>query len=197
MKNKNEFLEYVNLYHIKNFIVFPKTSEKLYKWLRVIYIAAFIYQLAVNVILLLGMNLAKQPLEDKLINNTIVATVLLTVGFILMFFKLGIFSFVLNAVSVVFEMTLMIPGLILTSGAVDISGAFYWQYAIPMTIILVLSLWMGIIATREWHVIRRDTQLLQNALYEKFGEEFDSVTPKQIKEFINTYDPYKAKKESD
>ena len=197
MKNKNEFLEYVNLYHIKNFIVFPKTSEKLYKWLRVIYIAAFIYQLAVNVILLLGMNLAKQPLEDKLINNTIVATVLLTVGFILMFFKLGIFSFVLNAVSVVFEMTLMIPGLILTSGAVDINGAFYWQYAIPMTIILVLSLWMGIIATREWHVIRRDTQLLQNALYEKFGEEFDSVTPKQIKEFINTYDPYKAKKESD
>lgn len=197
MKNKNEFLEYVNLYHIKNFIVYPKTSEKLYKWLRAIYIVAFVYQLAVNVILLLGMNLAKQPLEDKLINNTIVATVLLTVGFILMFFKLGIFSFVLNAVSVVFEMTLMIPGLILTSGAVDINGAFYWQYAIPMTIILVLSLWMGIIATREWHVIRRDTQLLKNALYEKFGEEFDSVTPKQIKEFINTYDPYKAKKESD
>lgn len=196
MQKNNEFLQYVELYHIKNFIVYHKTSEKLYKWLRALYIVAFAYQLVMNIFLILGMTLAKQPLEAHLTTNVIVATALLTVGFVLMFFKLGIFSFLLNVVSVVFEMTLMVPGLILTSGAVDISGAFYWQYAIPMTIILILSLWMGIIALREWHITRRDTTLLKNALYEKFGEEYEAATDKQIREFINTYDPYRAKKES-
>ncbi len=192
---KNEFLEYVHLYHRKNFITYHKTSEKLYKWLKAIYILAFIYQFFINLVLIWNMVVvpSHRPLESNILTNTIIATALLAVAFVIMFFKLGIFSFALNVISVIFEMTLMVPGLILTSGAVDVSGAFYWQYAIPMTIILILSLWMGIIATREWYIVRRDAKLLDNALYEEFGEEYSSLTPKQIKHFVNTYDPYTQK----
>lgn len=197
MKKNTEFLQYVEQYHIKNFITYHRTSEKLYKWLKAIYIVAFAYQFTVNIILILGLTFAKKPLESNIIPNTIVATVLLAVAFAVMFFKQGLISFVVNIASVCFEMTLMVPGLIMTAGVVDVSGTFYWQYAIPMFIILVVSLWMGWIAARERYIIKRDTKLLQGALYEKFGEEYISITPKQIKDFVNTYDPYKARKEQE
>ncbi len=194
MRKINEFLEYINLYHNKNFITYHRTKEKLYKWLKVIAIVAYVYQLAVNVILILGMKFAKQPLDNSLINNTIVATVLLFIGFIALMFKYGIAATVFNIVSVVFEMTLMVPGLIKTAGAINIKGAFYWQYAIPMTVILVLTAWMGVIALRERYILWRDEKLLKNALYTKFGEEYEELTDKQIKDFINNFDPYKASK---
>ncbi len=194
MRKVNEFSEYVNLYHIKNFITYKKTTEKLYKWLKVIAIIAYIYQLAVNVILILGMKFAKEPLEANLINNTIVATVLLFIAFIALMFKYGIAATVLNIVSVVFEMTLMVPGLIKTAGAINIKGAFYWQYAIPMAIILIAALCMGVIALKERYILWRDEKLLKNALYTKFGEEYESLTDKQIKDFINNFDPYKESK---
>lgn len=193
MKN-NDFLEYVNQYHIKNFIVYHKTSEKLYKWFKGVYIFAFVYQFIVNIILILGLNLAKKPLESNIVTNTVIATVLMAVGFVFSLFKINAVSAVLNIVSVFFEMTLMVPGLILTSGAVDISGAFYWQYAIPMLIILITVVFMGITEYREKYILSRDTKLLQNALYEKFGEQYETLSAKQIKDFINTFNPYKTKK---
>ncbi len=192
MQKKNEFLKYVNLYHIKNFIAYNKTSERLYKWFKAIAIIAYIYQLAVNVILILGMKLAKQPLEASLVNNTIIATVLLFIAFILLLFKYGLAATLFNIVSVVFEMTLMVPGLIKTAGAINVKGAFYWQYAIPMTVILILTASMGIIALKERYILWRDEKLLKNALYTKFGQEYENLTDKQIKDFINNFDPYKV-----
>lgn len=194
MRKVNEFLEYVNLYHIKNFITYKKTSEKLYKWFKAITVIAYIYQLAVNLVLIIGMKLAKQPLESNLINNTIVATVLLFIAFILLLFKYGIIATLFNIVSVVFEMTLMVPGLIKTAGAINVKGAFYWQYAIPMTVILILAALMGIIALKERYILWRDEKLLKNALYTKYGEEYENLTDKQIKDFINNFDPYKVVK---
>ncbi len=194
MRKANEFSQYINLYHIKNFITYHKTTEKLYRWLKAIVILAYVYQLAVNVILILGMKFAKQPLDSSLLNNTIVASVFLFIAFIAIIFKYGLVATVLNIVSVIFEMTLMVPGLIKTVGAINIKGAFYWQYAIPMTIILILALWMGVIALRERYILWRDEKLLKNALYTKFGEEYAALTDKQIKDFINNFDPYRASK---
>ncbi len=190
MKN-NEFSKYVTQYHIKNFIAFKKTSEKFYKWLKVIVIVAYVYQLAVNLILILGMKYAKEPLENQILNNTIIATVLILAAFIALMFKLGLIASLLNVISVPFQMTLMVPGLIKTAGAINIKGAFYWQYAIPMAIILVLTLWMGVIAVKERYIMWRDEKLLKNALYTKFGDDYDRLNDEQLKNFVNTFDPYK------
>lgn len=195
MKNKNGFMEYINRYHIKNFITYHKTSEKLYKWLKAIVILAYIYQLIVNVILILGLNFAKEPLDKSITGNTITATVLLFIAFIAVLFKYGIVATLFNIVSVIFEMSLMVPGLIKTAGAINIKGAFYWQYAIPMAIILIVTLWMGYIAVRERYILWRDEKLIKNALYTKFGTEIESLTDKQIKDFINNFDPHRKEKE--
>lgn len=195
MRKNNPFLEYINQYHIRNFITYHKTGEKLYKWLRVIAVAAFIYQLIVNVILVLGLKFAKEPLESSITNNVILATVFLGVAFIALLFKYGIVATLFNILSVIFEMSLMIPGLIKTAGAINIRGAFYWQYGIPMSLILVLTLWMGVIALRERYIIWRDEKVIKNALYRKFGVEIEALEDKQIKEFINNFDPYKEMKE--
>lgn len=194
MQKNNPFLVYINQYHIKNFITYHKTSEKLYKWLKAIVILAYIYQLIVNVILVLGLKFAKEPLENSITNNTITATVLLFIAFIALLFKYGIVATLFNIVSVIFEMSLMIPGLIKKAGAISISGAFYWQYAIPMAIILIVTLWMGCIALRERYILWRDEKVINNALYKRFGEDYEKLTDKQIKDFINNFDPYKASK---
>ena len=195
MRKKNDFLEYINQYHIKNFITYHKTSEKLYKWLKAIVVLAYIYQLVVNVILILGLNFAKEPLEKSITNNTITATALLFASFIAVLFKYGILATVFNIVSVVFEMSLMVPGLIKTAGAINIKGAFYWQYAIPMAIILIVTLWMGYIALRERYILWRDEKVIKDGLYRKFGTEIEALESKQIKDFINNFDPYKTIKE--
>ena len=195
MRKNNEFLGYVNQYHIKNFILYHKTSEKLYKWLRLTAIVAFVYQLAVNVILVLGLKFAKEPLENSITGNVILATVFLAVVLIAVLFKYGIVATLFNILSVIFEMSLMIPGLIKTAGAINIKGAFYWQYGIPMTIILVVTFWMGYIAIRERYIIWRDEKVIKDALYKKFGTEIEELSDKQIKEFINNFDPYKTEKE--
>lgn len=191
MAKDSGFLSFVEQYHIKNFIVYPKTSEKLYKWLKAFYIIALCYQVLVNAILIFDMAVVPMyaPADDSMLSNTIIATVFLGVGFIFMLFKLPIVSFACSCLAVGFELTLMIPGLMLTSGALDIHAKFYWQFAIPMVIVLATSLWAGIIAIKEWYIMRRDTSLIKNALYEKFGDEYLSLTDKQIKEFINTFNP--------
>lgn len=195
MRKNNTFLEYVNQYHIKNFITYHKTSEKLYKWLKAIAIVAFVYQLFVNVILVLGLKFAKQPLESSITNNTIIATVFLGLAFIALLFKYGIIATLFNILSVIFEMSLMVPGLIKTAGAINIKGAFYWQYAIPMSIILIVTLWMGYISLRERYILWRDERVIKDALYRKFGLEIEKLDSKQIKDFINNFDPYKKIKE--
>ena len=195
MRKKNDFSEYINQYHIKNFITYHKTSEKLYKWLKAIVILAYVYQLVVNVILVLGLKFAKEPLENSITNNTILATVFLGVAFIAVLFKYGIIATLFNVLSVVFEMSLMIPGLIKTAGAINVRGAFYWQYAIPMAIILIVTLWMGYIAIRERYVLWRDEKVIKDGLYRKFGTETEELESKQIKDFINNFDPYKPMKE--
>mgnify|MGYP003305733721 CR=1 FL=1 len=43
---------------------------------------------------------------------------------------------------------------------------------------------MGVIALKERYILWRDEKLLKNALYTKFGEEYESLTDKQIKYFI-------------
>lgn len=195
MRKNNPFLEYVNQYHIKNFISFHKTSEKLYKWLKIIAILAYLYQLIVNVILVLGLKFAKEPLESSIISNTIAATVFLSIAFIALLFKYGLIATLFNILSVIFEMSLMVPGLIKTAGAINIKGAFYWQYAIPMAIILIVTLWMGYIAIRERYILWRDEKVIKDALYRKFGLEIEKLDSKQIKDFINNFDPYKQIKE--
>lgn len=191
MKRSNEFIKYIDWYHIKNFITYKKTNEKLYKWLKVIVIVAYIYQIIMNLLLIFGMKYAKQPLESSLLSNTVVATVLIAIAFFSVLFNYGLIATVYNIVSIPFEMSLMIPGLIKTAGAINIKGAFYWQYAFPMAIILIITAYMGVIAAKERYIMWRDEKLLKNALYTKFGEGYDKLTDKEIREFVNTFDPYK------
>lgn len=169
MRIDSNILNDVYKYQNDNYITYKKTSERFYKGLKITYIIAFAYQFLVNIILILGMWFAKKPLESNIIQNTIIATILLLLAFIVMFFKYVSVSFLLNIISIPFELTLMLPGLILNAGTVDIKGAFYWQYLVPMIIILAVSLYMAVISSKERYLIKRDYKKLAQ---EKYNTQF-------------------------
>ncbi len=185
MKKLENIVKLVEEYQYKKGITYKRTTDTFYKGLRTFYIVSFTFMAAIHILLILGMVFVKQPLESVLMQNIIISSVLYFAAFILMFLRLNLISLSLNILATVFKTTVLIPGLIMNSGVVDIDFAFYWQHLIPTLFVIIASLWMCIISTRERYLINRDYKLKISTLYENFHT--DDMNDKQWNEFLQNY----------
>jgi hypothetical protein len=98
-----------------------------------------------------------------------------------MFFKDNLIALVLNIVATIFKTIPLVPMLIMNSGVKDINPVFYWQHLIPMVLILIVSVSMCVISTREKYLIHRDYKVVLNKLYNK--HHTDDTTEEEWEEF--------------
>ncbi len=186
MKYKANILRAVEDYQYRKAVCYPKTSERIYCNLKGFSIFAFIYQIIFSVLVMLGLVFVQTDAPRVLLQNTIISQLLFIAAFILMFFKLNLISLILNLLGGVFKIIPLIPLLILNAGALDIEPAFYWQHALPLLLILICSVWMCIISTREKHLIRRDYKAVLRKLYDT--HYIEGMTDEEWEDFLNNYE---------
>lgn len=185
MKYKNNILALVEDYQYKEAITYPKTSERIYDNFKIAAVLVYIYQFIFGALLLIGLIFTAGKSENVSLQNTAISLILYTIAFVLMFFKLNLIGFILNILATIFKTLPLIPMLIYNSGTVDINPVFYWQHLIPMILILIISLSMCIISTREKYLIDRDYKVVLGKLYDKYHN--DDMTEEEWNEFINNY----------
>ncbi len=191
MKYKDNILRAVEDYQYRKAICYPKTNERIYCNLRGFYIFSFIYQIIFSFLVILGLIFVQTEAPSVLLQNTLISQLLFITAFILMFFKLNLISLILNIIGGIFKILPLIPLLILNAGALDIKPAFYWQHAIPLVLILVCSVWMCIISTREKYLIRRDYKTVLGKIYATHYVE--GMTDEEWDNFLNSYEIKKDK----
>lgn len=187
MKYKDNILRAVEDYQYRKAICYPKTTERIYCNLKGFYIFSFIYQIIFSVLVMLGLIFVQTEAPRVLLQNTIISQVLFVAAFILMFFKLNLVSLILNILGGVFKILPLIPLLILNAGVVDIEPAFYWQHALPLLLILICSIWMCIISTREKLLIKRDYKVVLGKIYDTHYVE--GMTDEEWEGFLDSYVP--------
>ena len=80
--------------------------------------------------------------------------------------------------------------LIDTIGFGPFKNSFYWRHAIPLGIIIIVSLWMFIIAFRAYIKRNKRYKKILKQVYEIFKlENPDNISHDDWEEFVEKYDP--------
>ncbi len=184
MKHKQNILKLVENYQYKSAICYPKTKERIYCNLRTTYIIGFIYQ-AIFMLLLTYGQIETHYLDGaNMFTASVISFMFFISAFVLMFFKWDCISLPLNILGTVFLWPIM-KELLFSSGVFFIKGTFYFKHLIPLVLILVPSIWMCIISTRERYLIHRDYKVVMEKLFSK--HRTPEMTDEEWEEFINNY----------
>lgn len=184
MKFKDNILQLAMDYQYKKGICYAKTNERIYCNLRKFYIVGFIYQAIFMFLLTYGRAKTGYLNGTHVFSSAAISFVFFTAAFVLSFFKLDIISLPLNIVGTVFLWPIMSEVLFI-SGVFHVKGTFYFKHLIPLVLILIPSIWMCIISTRERHFIKRDYKFIMNRIYTKHHTE--DMSDDEWEEFINNY----------
>ena len=184
MKLKPNILKLVDAYQYKSAICYSKTNERIYCNLKKFYIVGFIYQAIIMFLLSYGEIKLNYLERTNIFTASIISFVLFTAAFALMLFKWDCISLPLNIVGTVFLWPLM-KEVLFMSGVFFVKGTFYFKHLIPLVLILIPSLWMCIISTRERYFIHRDYKVVMEKLYNKHRTA--EMSDDEWEEFINNY----------
>lgn len=184
MKLKPNILKLVDAYQYKSAICYSKTKERIYCNLKKFYIVGFIYQAIIMFLLSYGEIKLNYLERTNIFTAAIISFVLFTAAFVLMLFKWDCISLPLNIVGTVFLWPLM-KEVLFVSGVFFVKGTFYFKHLIPLVLILIPSLWMCIISTRERYFIHRDYKVVMEKLYNKHRTA--EMSDDEWEEFIDNY----------
>lgn len=184
MKLKPNILKLVDDYQYKKAICYPKTNERIYCNLRGYYIAGFIYQAIFMFLLTFGQIKTGYLDGNNIFTASLISFGFYTLAFLLMFFKWDCISLPLNIVGTVFLWPIM-KEVLFISGVFHIKGTFYFKHLIPLVLILIPSIWMCIVSTRERYLINRDYKVVMDKLYKQHRTE--EMTDEEWESFVDNY----------
>ena len=202
MKKYESVLKRVDFIENKFGIYYAKTDGLLYKSLKFIFSLAFIYTLAINLIIISSQALSISEGDytaksQNLLIAVSIFTAVSLVGAILVWCKVNITGTAVSFFSAPFLLFIFGKELVDSVGIGPFKASFYWRHAIPLGIIIIFSFWMLIIAVRS-NIKRnkRYKQILQNIYEEYKNENPDNLSHDEWEEFVEKYDP-RAFKELD
>ncbi len=184
MKHKQNILKLVDDYQYKRAICYAKTDERIYCNLRVTYIIGFVYQAIFMFLLTYGQVKTHYLDGANMFTASAISFIFFVAAFVLMFFKWDCISLPLNILGTVFLWPIM-KELLFVSGVFYVKGTFYVKHLIPLVLILLPSIWMCIISTRERYLKNRDYKAVMEKLYAQHHTE--EMTDEEWEEFINNY----------
>ncbi len=203
MKKYESVLKRVDFIENKFGIYYAKTDGTLFKGLRFIFSLAFIYTFAINLIIISAQALLISEGDytaksQNLLIAVSVFTAVSLVGAILVWCKVNIVGTAISFVSAPFLLFVFGKELVDTVGIGSFKTTFYWRHAIPLGILIIVSLWMFIVTLRAY--IKRNKrykQILKN-IYETFKlENPDNLSHDDWEKFVEKYDPRAFKELND
>ena len=191
MKMYKSVLERVRILEQKNGIVYANTNGRLYKTAKVFFILSFIYAMFIKSIYFLG---AALDTTSRVYETTTpaICTGVLVLGFVLLLFKQHIIGFLSLTISAI--MLMFVFNTQLQNGmGVMINHKFAWAHLIPLSLLIIFSFVMTVVAVRAKYKLKKMYNKVINDIYEKYsvnvakGEEIDEA---DWEEFIEGFNPF-------
>lgn len=191
MKMYKSVLERVRILEQKNGIVYANTNSGIYKLLKVLFILDFIYAMGIKSMYFLGIALDTTPRVYEYITPAI-CTGVLVIGCILILFEQHIIGFVMTLISAIILM-FEFNNQLQNATEVMVNHKFAWAHLIPLSLLIVFSLPMVIIAVRAQYKTRKMYNKVINDIYSKYSIEIakgEDIDEEKWEEFLNEFDPY-------
>ncbi len=194
MKMYYGVLQRVKRLEEKNGIHYATCEGKLYKTLKVFYIIAFAYGMAINLLFLLGMlfmgiNSAKEAYYYIL--TPTVCSVLLIAGFVLTLKKVHIAGGILSAISAIVLAVFFIP-LMEGDYVNSLQPQYYWRHLAPMAIILITGVTMSFIGISAKSKLKKMYNKVVENIYNTYKvnvADGEDISEEQWEEFLENFDP--------
>ena len=191
MKMYKSVLDRVRILEQKNGIVYANTNSGAYKILKVLFILDFIYAMGIKSMYFLGIALDTTPRVYEYITPAI-CTGILVLGFVLILFKQHIIGFLMTLISAIILM-FEFNNQLQNATEVLVNHKFAWAHLVPLSLLIVFSLPMVIIAVRAQHKTRKMYNKVINDIYSKYSIEIakgEDIDEEKWEEFLNEFDPY-------
>ncbi len=191
MKMYKSVLDRVKILEQKNGIVYADTKSGVYKILKVLFILDFIYAMAIKGMYFLGITLDSTPRVYEYITPAI-CTGVLVLGCVLILFKRHIIGFVMTLISAIILM-FEFNNQLQNATEVMVNHKFAWAHLIPLSLLIVFSLPMGIIAVRAERKTRKMYNKVISDIYSKYAVEIakgEDIDEEKWEEFLNEFNPY-------
>lgn len=191
MKMYKSVLERVRILEQKNGIVYANTNSGIYKLLKVLFILDFIYAMGIKSMYFLGIALDTTPRVYEYITPAI-CTGILVLGFVLILFKQHIIGFLMTLISAIILM-FEFNNQLQNATEVLVNHKFAWAHLVPLSLLVVFSLPMVIIAVRAQVKTRKMYNKVINDIYSKYSIEIakgEDIDEEKWEEFLNEFDPY-------
>ena len=198
MKMYKSVLERVKILEQKNGIVYANTNSGAYKLLKVLFILDFIYAMGIKGMYFLGIALDTTPRVYEYITPAI-CTVILILGCSLILFKRQTFAHILNVIGFIITLTSAIilmfefNNQLQNATEVMINHKFAWAHLVPLSLLIVFSLPMVIIAVRAEYKTRKMYNKVINDIYSKYSIEIangEDIDEEKWEEFLKEFNPY-------
>lgn len=203
MKKYDGVLKRVRDVERKNGIVYAKTDGRLYKTLKAFYCIFGIWTFFMNLFYVLGFLLMYSGTDNmKNVKASLitvsVCTVLIIIGFVLNCLKAYIPGGILSVIPCAFLIPTFAHPLEDSLGYLGYKASFYWRHFAPLTVMLILIVWITVLAVRAKVKTNRQYKRVTENLYNMYN--LDSRSENEISEeewntFLETYDPYSYKRQ--
>ena len=198
MKMYKSVLDRVRILEQKNGIVYANTNSGVYKLLKVLFILDFIYAMGIKSMYFLGIALDTTPRVYEYTTPAI-CTGVLVLGCVLILYKRQTTAHILNIIG--FIMTLISAIILMfefnnqlqNATEVLVNHKFAWAHLVPLSLLIVFSLPMVIIAVRAQYKTRKMYNKVINDIYSKYSIEIakgEDIDEEKWEEFLNEFDPY-------
>lgn len=200
MKLYNSVLNRVRIIEEKNGIRYAKTDGKLYKTLKILYSVVGAYSLAINLFIILGMTFKafganKFQNAENFFTAVLIGSILVVAGYVLSFFK---FNLTAGIISIVPEIVLIVTFAANMKDSLGYHGyvpSFFWRHLIPLTLMVILMVWLTAIAKRADIKTKKQYKKVIANLYNQFKvanklDDLSEISEEQWEEFLNSYNPF-------
>ena len=198
MKMYKSVLERVRILEQKNGIVYANTNSGIYKLLKVLFILDFIYAMVIKSMYFLGIALDTTSRVYEYI-TPVICTGFLVLGCALILFKHQTMGYILNIIG--FLMTVVSAIILIfefnnqlqNATEVMINHKFAWAHLVPLSLLIVFSLPMVVIAVRAEYKTRKMYNKVINDIYSKYSIEIangEDIDEEKWEEFLKEFNPY-------
>ena len=198
MKMYKSVLERVEIIKRKKGIVYACVSGGIYITFKVLFIFDFIYAMIIKSMYFLGIALDTTPRVYEYITPAI-CTVILILGCSLILFKRQTFAHILNVIGFIITLTSAIilmfefNNQLQNATEVMINHKFTWAHLLPLSLLLVFSLPMVVIANISYFKTRNLYNKVINDIYSKYSIEIangEDIDEEKWEEFLKEFNPY-------
>ncbi len=190
MKKYDGILKRVRELEQKRGIVYARTDGKLCIALKIIYLLIMIFAALMNIFYILGMLLINSQ-NMKSVSNSIITvgicTLALIAAIILNRLKLYSASAALTVIPSAFLIPLFAGLMENAAGFLDLNLSFYWRHFAPLTLSVILAVWIAVISLREKKKINIMYKKVEENLYNIYHTSANEVSEEQWAEFLENY----------